>query len=66
MGRMKDLYISICEANGGSFPGISDAEAYEMNRLKIYNKEHYEAWKKKNNNKSVENESSKEEKTKKI
>ena len=44
MGRMKELYIEICEANGGVFPeeGISVEQAAEMRRLNLLNLEEYE------------------------
>ena len=47
MGRMKALYIEICNANNGLLPpGISIEDAVKMKELKIYNWEEYE--KKKN------------------
>ena len=40
MGRMKELYIEICEANGGIFPGeISLTQAIEMRELNLLNLE---------------------------
>lgn len=42
MGRMKELYIEICEANGGIFPGeISLTQAIEMRELNLLNLEEY-------------------------
>lgn len=47
MGRMGELYIQIMEANEGSYPeDLTLYQAAEMNKLKIYNKEEYEKWKK--------------------
>ena len=47
MGRMKALFIEICNANNGILPpGISMKDAVKMKELKIYNWEEYE--KKKN------------------
>ena len=44
---MKDLYISLKEANQGCIPDSLDMKDFaEMHKLKIYNKEHYESWKK--------------------
>jgi hypothetical protein len=49
MGRMKDLYISLKEANQGCIPDSLDMKDFaEMHKLKIYNKEHYESWKNQN------------------
>lgn len=43
MGRMKELYIEICEANGGVFPGeISLTQALKMRELNLLNLEEYE------------------------
>ena len=43
MGRMKELYIDICEANGGIFPGeISLSQALRMQELNLLNLEQYE------------------------
>jgi hypothetical protein len=47
MGKMGELYMQIMEANNNEFPEDVDLQiAAEMNRLKIYNKEEYEKWKK--------------------
>jgi hypothetical protein len=47
MGKMGQLYMQIMEANNYEFPEDVDLHiAAEMNRLKIYNKEEYEKWKK--------------------
>lgn len=43
MGRMKELYIEICEANGGTFPGeMSLSQALRMRELNLLNLEEYE------------------------
>lgn len=43
MGRMKELYIEICEANGGTFPGeMSLSQALHMRHLNLLNLEEYE------------------------
>ena len=43
MGRMKALYIEICNANNGVLPPrISIEDAVRMKELKIYNWEQYE------------------------
>ena len=43
MGRLKELYIDICEANGGIFPGeISLSQALRMQELNLLNLEQYE------------------------
>jgi len=40
---MKELYIDICEANGGIFPGeISLSQALRMRELNLLNLEQYE------------------------
>jgi len=47
MGKMGELYLQIMEANQGEYPeDLSLSQVAEMNRLKIYNKEEYEKWKK--------------------
>jgi len=63
MGRMKDLYISLHEANQGDIPdGLDMKDFAEMHRLKIYNKEHYESWKNQKS-KSLQKGSSEKEKS---
>lgn len=43
MGKMKELYIEICEANGGIFPGeMSLSQALRMQELNLLNLEQYE------------------------
>jgi hypothetical protein len=41
MGRMKDLYNNILEANNGMPSGLTVSEYTEMHKLKIYNYEEY-------------------------
>jgi hypothetical protein len=42
MGRMKELYMSIREANDGHLPsGLTMADAFEMHRAQIFNWEQY-------------------------
>lgn len=42
MGRMKELYMSIREANDGYLPsGLTMADAFEMHRTQIFNWEQY-------------------------
>ena len=43
MGRMKDLYIEICNANNGEIPReLTIADAVRMKELEIYEWELYE------------------------
>ncbi len=42
MGRMSELHIEICEANGGLCPSISVEQILEMKRLNLLNIEQYE------------------------
>jgi hypothetical protein len=43
MGRMKDLYIEICNANNGGIPrDLTIADAARMKELEIYEWEQYE------------------------
>ena len=43
MGRMKEMYINICNANGGDLPeGITVADVARMKELEIYEWKLYE------------------------
>lgn len=43
MGRMKELYIEICEANGGIFPcEMSLNQALHMREVDLFNVKEYE------------------------
>ena len=41
MGRMSELHIELCEANGGICPGVSLEQILEMKRLNLLNIEEY-------------------------
>jgi len=48
MGRMKELFIEICNANNGQLPGdITAGDVTRMQELEIYNWEEYENYLKK-------------------
>lgn len=55
MGRMKDLYNNILEANNGIPTGLTVCEYTEMHNLKIYNYEEYKAKKKQKSHIKSEN-----------
>ena len=43
MGRMKEIFIEICNANDGQLPGdITTGDVIRMKELEIYNWEQYE------------------------
>ena len=42
MGRMKEMYINICNANGGDLPeGLTTADVARMKELEIYEWQEY-------------------------
>lgn len=54
MGRMKELYMSIREANDGEFPdGLSQSDAFTMHKIGIFNWEEYLKFKKENHDKQA-------------
>lgn len=58
MGRIKELYMSIREANNGQLPdGLSSADAFEMHRTGIFNWEQYLKHKENEDTKNVQEES---------
>lgn len=48
MGRMKEIYINIINANGGIPEGITIADVARMKELEMYNWEEYERQQEKN------------------
>lgn len=43
MGRMKEIFIEICNANDGQLPGdITAGDVIKMKQIEIYNWEDYE------------------------
>jgi len=48
MGRMKELFIEICNANNGQLPeNITSGDVTRMKEIEIYNWEEYEKYLKK-------------------
>ena len=57
MGRMKDIFIDICNANNGQLPGdITTGDVAKMKEIEIYNWEEYENYLKKEASSYVEDE----------
>jgi|TARA_R110000851_G_scaffold112589_1_gene236762 hypothetical protein len=55
MGKMKEIFIDICNANNGSLPKeITSGDVTKMRKLKIYNWEEYERKIKKEKNNYTE------------
>lgn len=58
MGRMKELYMSIREANDGHLPsGLTMADAFEMHKIQIFNWEQYLKFTENENKESLQKES---------
>jgi|32_taG_2_1085360.scaffolds.fasta_scaffold14052_5 hypothetical protein len=58
MGRMKELYMSIREANDGHLPsGLTMADAFEMHKTQIFNWEQYLKFTENENKESLQKES---------
>ena len=58
MGRMKELYMSIREANDGNLPsGLTMADAFEMHKTQIFNWEQYLKFTENENKESLQKES---------
>ena len=61
MGRMKELYMSIREANDGHLPsGLTMADAFEMHKAQIFNWEQYLKFTENENKESLQKESKQE------
>lgn len=57
MGKMKELFIEICNANDGQLPGeMTTGDASRMKELEIYNWEEYENYLKKERSNYTEDE----------
>jgi hypothetical protein len=57
MGRMKEIFIEICNANNGQLPGdLTAGDVIRMKELEIYNWEQYEKELKKERNTYTEDE----------
>jgi len=62
MGRMKELYMSIREANDGHLPsGLTMADAFEMHKTQIFNWEEYLKFIEHEDNESFQKEGEKRE-----
>ncbi len=57
MGKMKEIFIEICNANNGELPqDITTGDVIAMKELEIYNWKEYEAYVKKKTSSYSENE----------
>jgi signal peptidase I len=57
MGKMKEIFIEICNANNGELPqDITTGDVIVMKELEIYNWKEYEAYVKKKKNSYSEDE----------
>ncbi len=57
MGKMKEIFIEICNANNGELPqDITTGDVIAMKELEIYNWKEYEAYVKKKTNSYSEDE----------
>ena len=57
MGRMKEIFIEICNANDGQLPGdLTAGDVTRMKEIEIYNWEEYEDYLKKERSTYTEDE----------